>query len=116
MILVTNGQGSAIDLASRVMLVVTFLSLNSVLNLSNKWVLSTYGFRFPLTLTTCHMAFSFCALLPVMLRTPHVDKHWETIKAQQLGLLAIGTFMAANIALNNYSLVLITLSLNQVIR
>ena len=42
-----------------------YLTLNSVLNLTNKWALS--WFSFPLLLTACHMAFSFVFLLPIML-------------------------------------------------
>lgn len=78
--------------------------------------LGVYGFSFPLLLTTCHMAFSFCVLLPFMLREPFRSKHAATLQKQWKGLLAIGIYMAANISLNNLSLVLITLSLNQVIR
>jgi len=98
------------------LLVVAFLALNSLLNLTNKWVLSVYHFRFPLLLTACHMSFSFCALLPFMLTEPYKSRHADTIKKQWKGLFAIGLFMAANISLNNVSLMLITLSLNQVIR
>ena len=62
------------------------------------------------------MAFSFSVLLPVMLREPYKSKHVATLQKQWKGLVAIGVYMAANISLNNLSLVLITLSLNQVIR
>lgn len=62
------------------------------------------------------MAFSFSVLLPVMLREPYKSKHAATLQKQWKGLVAIGVYMAANISLNNLSLVLITLSLNQVIR
>ena len=47
------------------MLLFLYLTLNSVLNLTNKWALS--WFSFPLLLTACHMAFSFVLLLPIML-------------------------------------------------
>eukprot|EP00891_Asterochloris_glomerata_P001266 jgi/Astpho2/1266/Aster-07111 len=79
-------------------------------------VLGIHGFAFPLLLTSCHMGFSFLALLPLMLREPYVSRHMPTLKQQWKGLVAIGLFLAANISLNNLSLVLITLSLNQVIR
>ena len=105
-------------------------------------VLGIHGFAFPLLLTSCHMGFSFLALLPLMLREPYVSRHMPTLKQQWKGLVAIGEaclltclqcthcpvvwlrpllspaglFLAANISLNNLSLVLITLSLNQVIR
>lgn len=62
------------------------------------------------------MAFSFFVLLPIMLQEPYASKHSATLQKQWKGLVAIGIYMAANISLNNLSLVLITLSLNQVIR
>ncbi len=111
-----TGADRAIQPALDFLLVVAFLTLNSTLNLTNKWALSSYGFRFPLLLTTCHMSFSFLALLPFMVREPFKSKHRGSLATQWKGLIAIGIFMAANISLNNLSLVLITLSLNQVIR
>ena len=104
------------QLALNVLRVAAYLGLNSVLNLTNKWALGVYGFTFPLLLTTCHMAFSFCVLLPFMLREPYRSLHRKTLESQWKGLAAIGIYMAANVSLNNLSLVLITLSLNQVIR
>ncbi|KAL0040726.1 hypothetical protein WJX79_003172 [Trebouxia sp. C0005] len=104
------------QLALNVLLVAAYLGLNSILNLTNKWALGVYGFTFPLLLTTCHMAFSFCVLLPFMIREPFRSKHRATLEKQWKGLVAIGVYMAANVSLNNLSLVLITLSLNQVIR
>ena len=100
-------------------LVTAYLTLNSLLNLTNKWVLSSstgYGFTFPLALTCCHMAFSFVALLPYMLGKSMRGTHRKSIEKQWKGLVAIGVLMAANIALNNSSLVNMSLSLNQIIR
>lgn len=42
--------------------------------------------------------------------------HRKSIEKQWKGLVAIGVLMAANIALNNSSLVNMSLSLNQIIR
>lgn len=100
-------------------LVAAYLTLNSLLNLSNKWVLSSstgYGFTFPLALTCCHMGFSFLALLPHMLSKSMRGTHRASIEKQWKGLVAIGVLMAANIAFNNSSLVNMSLSLNQIIR
>lgn len=80
-----------------------------------QWALGHYGLAFPLMLTSMHMGFSFLILAPVALRTPW-ETHVRTIQKQWRGLLYIGCFMALNIALNNISLLDITLSLNQVIR
>ena len=74
------------------------------------------GFTFPLFLTVGHMLFSFSCLAPIMAFEPFVSKHHATLRKQWKGLACIGAFMALNIALNNLSLVHITLSLNQVIR
>lgn len=101
---------------SNVLLTGSFLMLNCTLNILNKWALGVYGFSFPLLLTTCHMAFCFLALLCPMLREPYRSKHKATVKKQWIGLLTIGVTMATNVALNNLSLVTISLSLNQVIR
>lgn len=102
--------------ASTVLLIIAFFCLNVTLNLLNKWALGIYGFHFPLILTICHMAFSFTALLPNMLSKRVKSKHVPTLKKQWLGLITTGTLMAANVALNNFSLIGLTLSLNQVIR
>lgn len=96
--------------------VAAYLTLNSTLNLMNKWLLGIYGFSFPLLLTSCHMLFSFLILLPFMLREPFKSLHTATLQKQWKGIIGIGLFMAVNIAFNNLSLVQITLSLNQVIR
>ena len=98
------------------LLLAIFLLLNSALSVTNRWALGLSGFSFPLLLTACHMAFSFCALLPVMLCKPFRGQHISCITKQWKGMLAIGVCMACNISLNNTSLVMITLSTNQIIR
>jgi drug/metabolite transporter (DMT)-like permease len=80
-----------------------------------QWALGHYGLTFPLALTCSHMAFSFVALAPFALRTQW-EVHQRTLAKQWPGILYIGCFMALNIALNNISLLDISLSLNQVIR
>ncbi|PSC74164.1 sugar phosphate phosphate translocator [Micractinium conductrix] len=98
-----------------VVLTLTYLSLNSSLNLLNKWSLGVYGFRFPFLLTSCHMLFSFCVLAPVAMRESW-ENHRRTLEKQWRGIVYIGAFMALNIALNNLSLLDISLTLNQIIR
>lgn len=61
------------------------------------------------------MAFSFCILAPLALREPW-DSHRRTLEKQWKGIMYIGAFMALNIALNNISLLDISLTLNQIIR
>ena len=97
-------------------LILCYLGLNSALNLSIKLSMSRFGFRFPLALTVSHMAWSAAFLFPLMLTKSYRGKHRETLQKQWPGIVGIGTFMAANIALNNSSLVDMTLTLNQIIR
>lgn len=61
------------------------------------------------------MAFSFAVLAPVALLHGW-EAHRRTLHQQWPGILCIGSFMALNIALNNISLLDISLSLNQIIR
>jgi hypothetical protein len=61
------------------------------------------------------MAFSFVVLAPAALLQP-MEVHRATLEKQWKGILYIGSFMALNIALNNISLLDISLSLNQIIR
>ena len=97
-------------------LLISYLGLNGALNLGIKLSVSVFGFRYPLALTVCHMAWSAVFLLPVMLSSRYRDKHLETIRKQWAGIIGIGLLMAASIALNNSSLLDMTLSLNQIIR
>ena len=62
------------------------------------------------------MAFSFMALAPIMMLPAFRALHKPTLQKQWKGMIFIGAFLALNIALNNISLVEISLSLNQVIR
>lgn len=95
--------------------IILYLGLNVSLNLTCKHVLGS-NFAFPITLTLAHMVFSFVALTPVMLLVPSYRSQHKAAMRQRKGFIAIGAFLAANIALNNISLVYITLTLNQIIR
>ena len=61
------------------------------------------------------MLFSFCVLAPVAMRESW-ENHRRTLEKQWRGIVYIGAFMALNIALNNLSLLDISLTLNQIIR
>jgi drug/metabolite transporter (DMT)-like permease len=94
-----------------------YLGLNSSLNLLNRYTLGHAGFRFPVTLTCAHLLFQTLALAPlVATRGGSSSNHAETLGRSWRGLVAIGAFMAVNIALNNASLLHLSLSFNQVIR
>eukprot|EP00889_Picochlorum_renovo_P008949 jgi/Picre1/35979/NNA_003436.t1 len=96
-----------------VFLITSYLALNASLNLLNKWALG-HGLKFPLALTCAHMAFSFIVLAPLSILNPL--GHRETLVKEWKAIGYIGSSMALSIALNNVSLLEITLSLNQVIR
>lgn len=97
-----------------ILLTFSYLTLNTSLNLLNKWALSG-GFKFPLALTCTHMSFSFMVLAPIAIINP-LQSHTNTLEKEWKGILYTGACMALSIALNNMSLVDISLSLNQVIR
>ena len=67
-------------------------------------------------MTVSHMASTFAMLSPIMMLPSFRVLHWPTLQKQWKGILFIGAFLSLNIALNNISLVEISLSLNQVIR
>ena len=97
-----------------VLLFALYLSLNSVLNLANRWALGLSGFTFPILLTMAHAIFSFSVLGPI-LSARKVD-HLATLRKSWKGILVIGMLMGCNIACNNLSLVHLPLSINQVTR
>jgi hypothetical protein len=94
-----------------------FFALNAALSLLNRWSLGVAGFRFPLLLTVAHATFTFCAMLPaVALRPGTWARYRGTLRHEWRGVAVVGVCLSVNIALNNLSLVHISLSLNQVIR
>ena len=105
---------SMTTVAFYVLLFALYLSLNSVLNLANRWALGLSGFTFPILLTMAHAIFSFSMLLPI-LSARKVD-HMATLRKSWRGILVIGVLMGCNIACNNLSLVHLPLSINQVTR
>lgn len=108
---------SVMKYASAAGVVVAFLVLNSSLSLLNRWALGLYGLRFPLLLTASHMIFGSALLSPLMLlHDGYYARHREEVCGRGAALAAIGLMNAAQIALNNWSLVHIELSMNQVIR
>lgn len=106
-------------MSERIIVVALYLSLNSALNLLNRWALHSSGFSFPLVMTASHMFFSVICLAPVLLRSLHYRaKHVEVMESFSIlrGLAVVGLFNGLQIALNNASLMFIELSMNQVIR
>ena len=90
-----------------------YFGLNTVLNVTNRWLLGVKGFSFPATLTVMHMLFSAAVLTAFARfrggRAPPPPKSWR-------GLVAVGCAQGANVGLNNLSLVFLPLSVAQLIR
>ncbi|KAJ1619654.1 hypothetical protein T492DRAFT_1084070 [Pavlovales sp. CCMP2436] len=105
-------------LSERLVVVAAYLTLNSALNLLNRWALHSAGFAFPLVMTASHMLFSVGCLAPVLRTLHYRQKHSEVMESRGtlLGLVAVGLCNGLQIALNNASLIYIELSINQVIR
>ena len=61
------------------------------------------------------MVFSFAVLMPVALMEPW-HTHQRLIEKQWKGIVVVGVSLALNIALNNISLLDVSLTLNQIIR
>lgn len=97
-------------------IILIYLILNLSINLLNKFLISRTGFAFPLAISILHMAFTIVALLPLMLSEQYRASHAQTLRTNMLGLLIVGVSFGVNISLNNMSLTLISLSLNQMIR
>jgi drug/metabolite transporter (DMT)-like permease len=103
-------------IAQRAGVIVLYLALNISINLLNKFIISRTGFAFPLAISISHMAFTTFFLMPVMLGTKYRRLHANTLNKNALGLAVIGISFSINLAMNNMSLTLISLSLNQMIR
>ena len=113
-----DGAGAVKTSPVRTALIVAlYLALNSSLNLLNRYTLGHAGFRYPVSLTCAHLVFQICSLAPVVLSgKPAGETHAQTVGRLWKALVAIGAFMSLNIALNNASLLHLSLSFNQVIR
>lgn len=104
-------------LARNAGLCLLYIALNVALNFLNRWALGLHGFTFPLALTAAHMLLNPVLLLPVMLaRGVAWEEHRRTVCAQWKVILVVGLLNGVQIALNNSSLVLMELTLNQVVR
>lgn len=109
----TSGLAPVIQRAG---VILVYLSLNISINLLNKFIISRTKFRFPLAISLAHMVFSAVALLPLMLRGKYRTLHASALRKSAVGIAVIGASFSINLAMNNFSLTLISLSLNQMIR
>ena len=103
-----------------VVVVILFFLLNVGLSLLNRWALGVKGFSFPIFLTTFQALFMFTAILCSSLFIPKVrgmtGSSRRTMVKEWKGVVWVGIWTSLNVVLNNFSLVYISLSLNQVLR
>ena len=96
-------------------LVALCFGFNLLVALGSKGVLSSYGFGFPLLLTTIHMAFT--AVLSNAVSSPGAAGRCAPYRAfgMRRGVL-FGVIFVTNIVLNNIALHYVSVSSHQVIR
>jgi drug/metabolite transporter (DMT)-like permease len=95
----------------------TWLALNIALNYYNKWVLSETNFRFPFLLTTVNKTVGLFIAVSLLMLRKGLPKPQELAGQFKRPLVHVqGVFTALNIGSNNWSLMLITLTLNQVLK
>jgi len=101
-------------------LVLTFtawLTLNIGLNLYNSYVLRNTNFRFPFLLTIGNKTVGLIVAICAMCASKGLPNPRDVLEEFKRPLVHVqGVFSALNIGLNNASLVLITLALNQVLK
>jgi len=96
---------------------IAWLVLNLGLNYYNKWVVSETNFRFPFLLTTTNKVVGLCVAVTIMYCKKGMPKPQELLEQFMRPLVhAQGIATALNIGLNNWSLMMITLTLNQVLK
>ena len=115
-------MGSAAELAGHTILIALYLTLNTALNLTNRYLLGLANFRFPFLLTLSHLGFAFVVLGLILHRRPPPaattagGSPRTIVSSSWRALTVAGACMAANVGCNNISLVSIPLALNQTLR
>lgn len=103
-----------------VVVVSLFFLLNVGLSLLNRWALGVKGFSFPIFLTMFQALFLFTLILCSSVFIPKVrgmtGGSRRTMVKEWKGVVWVGIWTSLNVVLNNFSLVYISLSLNQVLR
>lgn len=103
-----------------VVVVSLFFLLNVGLSLLNRWALGVKGFSFPIFLTMFQALFLFTLILCSSAFIPKVRRMTggsrRTMVKEWKGVVWVGIWTSLNVVLNNFSLVYISLSLNQVLR
>jgi FtsH-binding integral membrane protein len=98
-------------------LVAAWYASNIGVLLLNKYLLSVYGFRFPVFLTACHM--SACALLSTLAHAAGASSSSSSPRRRSRGQLArvavLGAVFCASVVAGNVSLRYLPVSFNQAV-
>ena len=105
---------AAANTAHSVGMIAAWYFANIGVILLNKYLLSVYGFRFPVFLTTCHMA--MCALLSLIVRASGIAPRQSVKNRAHLRKIGVlGVIFVASVVAGNVSLQHIPVSFNQAI-
>jgi len=100
-----------------VLVVLTYGTLSVSFNLYNSFLLRTVpGFKFPVVYTTTHMLAGFIGASVLIFGFKAGTVSWDRFAAKWRPLLLLACLRSGTIVLNNWSLVLIDLTLNKVIK
>lgn len=93
-----------------------WLFLNCALNFFNKWLFAHTDFKFPVFFTMFHMVAQFIGSgsLIYFFKAAKIErKHWTEYRGR---ILLLAMFFVTNIVTNNWSLLHISLSVNQIVK
>lgn len=96
-----------------------WIFLSSAVILSNKWIISTAGFRFPIILTTWHLG-AAAIITQIMARcTRLLDSRKEvpmTIRKYATSVLPIGVFFSLTLIFGNMAYLYLSVAFIQVLK
>jgi len=107
---------SALDRFAAIGSIGGWLTLNLALNFFNKWLMTNTGFKFPLFYTMFHMIAGFIGSGTLMYFAGVAEIRKEHLTKFGGPILLLSVFFVVNIATNNWSLLYIGLSINQIVK
>ncbi|KAJ3020146.1 hypothetical protein HKX48_001252 [Thoreauomyces humboldtii] len=96
-----------------------WIALSSSVILSNKYILHTVGFEFPIFLTTCHLSFATVATQVLAKTTSQLaglEKVGMNPKLYLRAVVPIGMFFSASLILSNIAYVYLTVAFIQMLK
>lgn len=99
--------------------IATWISLSSSVIIFNKWILDTAGFRYPIVLTTWHLAFA-TLMTQILARTTHVldsrKKVPMTGKIYLRAIVPIGLMFSLSLICGNLTYLYLSVSFIQMLK